>query len=351
MCVRVVYKRLANLTEPVVCLTRHYKKIKCGTMTTTNSYFVANNDDEQSLLGLLPIEIKWKILEYADYDTFIAVTGDHERADNILLSQGLFKKYFDTRPFDYCPNRDFRLAKYLKEDCVARLPLLADCLFQTYVKTQPENYVMTEDTLLKKFFNNEDITNLPLLIDGKFCEYTLKQEDSYDVTKDTLLMRYLGTGINMKNIVECYNRLIAFDKILRLVEASNSSTSKLLLMRKLRTVPFYAFFRLHKIAFPECLMPMNLAKVLMGYSNCLQHSSYILSKYCAQCYERSICLLSIKKFVTQNKWKDFYMVLFCSKCAYCLLNLPFEFVDFDGSLDEDDFLMDILDDMGSFDDY
>ncbi|QEI03505.1 LEF-7 [Spodoptera cosmioides nucleopolyhedrovirus] len=283
--------------------------------------------EKQLLLSLLPVEIIWKILEYTDYDTFLAVTGDHVRADTILLSQGQFKKYFETRPFDYCPNRDYRLAEYSKQqDCAIRLPLLADGLFQTYVKTQPDDYDIAKDTLLQSFLGVKDTTNLSLLIDGNFYEYQQvmqeKEKGAYDVTKDTLLMRYLGT--NADNIVECFDYLTEFDWFFRGVETVNHTAAKLLAIRRMRTTCFYKFLKLKNVSVPECLLPMNVAKVLIKYSQLFETEALYLSKGCAQCFEPAIPRETGEKFLQTSDWENLYVILFCCNCAYCLLKLPFE---------------------------
>jgi hypothetical protein len=278
----------------------------------------------KSVLSLLPVEIIWKILEYTGHDKFLAVTGDRVRADTILLSQEQFKKYFDTRPFDYCPDRDYRLAKYGNQDYAIRLPLLADRLFQTYVKTQPHGYVVADDMLLKTFFGVEDTTNLALLIDGKFCEYekAMQVKGPYDVTKDMLLMRYLGASED--NIVECFDRLSDFDTFLRAVNHADHTTVKLLAMRRMRTGSFYRLMRLHKVTLPECLFPMNVAKVLTIYSQLFENSVMFVSKNCAECREPSVSRQTGEKMLQTSDWEYLYVILFCSKCANCLLKLPFE---------------------------
>ncbi|AXU41618.1 LEF-7 [Spodoptera eridania nucleopolyhedrovirus] len=273
---------------------------------------------------LLPVEIIWKILEYTGHDTFFAVTGDRVRADTILLSQGQFKKYFDARSFDYCPDRDYRLAKYGNQDCAIRLPLLTDRLFQTYVKTQPHGYVVADDMLLKTFFGVEDTTNLALLIDGKFCEYekAMQVKGPYDVTKDILLMRYLGASED--NIVECFDRLFDFDRFLRAVNDADHTIVKLFAMRRMRTGSFYSFMQDHKITLPECLFPMNVAKVLTSYSQLFEDSVMFVSKICSECREPSVSRQIGEKMLQTSDWEYLYVILFCSKCANCLLKLPFQ---------------------------
>lgn len=283
-------------------------------------------ENQLFLFGLLPMEMKLKILKYTGHDTYFAVTEDRVGADTILLTEKQFIKYFDTRRFNYCINVDYRLTEYFKRQDYVRLPLLVDGLFQTYVKTHLNGYVMADDVLLKTFFGNKDITNLSLLIDGQFCKYQRamheKGNGTYDPANDALLLQYLGSGANEDNIVECFDRLIDFDKMLRLVADVEYTIGKLFALRRIKTKSLYKFFSRHRITLPECLMPMNLAKVLITYTRCFESAYLMLSGECVNCQEPSIGEESILKLL-DNDWEDLYVILFCSKCTYCLLNLPY----------------------------
>lgn len=280
------------------------------------------------LANTLPLEIKLFILELAGNDVYGAVTGDSERVGTLLLRQRQYKQYFATRPFDYCPVRDNKLACHLKRTQsiaptdLIRLPLLADRLFETYLKTQSESYVMADDELLKSFLCNANTTHLPLLIYGNFDAYKKAMPSEYDETKDTLLLQYLGTTAD--KVSECLKRLIDFDVSIKNVNESPYISCKIFSMRNISSVPFYAYLRQHDITVPECLLPKNVSKTLITYTRCFEYASLALAEECKRCYEPGVKRKVGEKFIQSSDWNDLYIIIFCSNCAYCMLSLPFE---------------------------
>jgi hypothetical protein len=271
----------------------------------------------------LPMELKLQIIEYLGSDMYASVTGDHIRADTLMLQERNYKKYFESRPFDYCLEKDNKLAQCIKSCTGAqllRLPMLAECQFRTYFKSQPRDYVITEDSLLATFFKDINITRLPYLVYGQFVEYKKSLSDNYDATSDRLLLTFLGT--TAEKVSQCLEHLIDFDRNIRRIRAMNLTGGKLFYLHTLNALALYEYLRTQNITVPECFQPLYLRKTLSACTTLLEHQSLEIQCVCDTCGEQSISAATGIPIMNYGTWEDLRVIVFCSKCASCLLRIP-----------------------------
>lgn len=271
----------------------------------------------------LPVELKLKIFEYLGGEVYASVTGDYDRADTLLLQERNFKKYFASRPFDYCVEKDTKLAHCIK-NCsgvqLTRLPMLAERQFRTYFKSQPRDYVITDDLLLAAFFRDINITRLPMLVYGQFDDYKKSMPHDYDATSDSLLLAFLGTI--PEKVSQCLNHLIDLDRNIKRVRGVGLTGGKLFYLQTLNTPALYEYLRTQGITVPECFQPLYLRKTLSTYTALLESQSLEIHDVCDTCGEQSISTATGIPILNYGSWEDLRVVVFCSKCAGCLLRIP-----------------------------
>lgn len=292
-------------------------KIRC--VTEENTILDQENTNK------LPVELKLHIVEFLGCDTYAAVTGDHDRADTLLLQERNYKKYFDSRSFDYCILEDAKLARCVK-NCtdaqLTRLPMLAERQFLTYFECQLLNYNATEDPLLNVYFGDINKSRLPMLVYGNFEDYKKSMTDDYEPTKDRLLMTFLGTSA--ENVVQCLNVLIKFDKIIKCVRDASLSDGKLYFLRAINAHALCNYLNSMNVTVPECFHPLYLCKTLSNYTEDLEaeYLEYLeLQNVCRQCGERSISEETGSILLETDSWFNARVIIFCSKCAALLLCL------------------------------
>ncbi|AOW41461.1 lef-7 [Trichoplusia ni granulovirus LBIV-12] len=294
-------------------------KTRCLTQEDTDQVEILDKENTNKL----PVELKLQIIEFLGGDTYAEVTGDHNRADTLLLQKRDYKKYFDSRSLDYCILEDTKLARCIK-NCtgaqLTRLPMLAERQFLTYFNSQPEFYNVTEDPLLDTYFGNVDRSRLPMLVYGHFDDYKKSMTDDYDPSNDRLLMTFLG--ISAQNVVQCLNRLIKLDQTIKRVRAAHGAGSKLFLMQTMYTAALYKYFREQNITAPECFQPLNLRKILSACTELLESHSLEIKCVCDTCGEKAISAATGTPIMNYGSWEDLRVIVFCSTCASCLLRIP-----------------------------
>jgi hypothetical protein len=269
----------------------------------------------------LPLELKLQIVSHLGSDVYASVTGDDDGAIILMLKEHKYKKYFESRPFDYCPDKDVKLARHCNTAQVSRLPMLALRQFQTYFESQADDYIMADDPLLRMFFRGTaNIALLPLLVDGRFDDYKQRQADDYDAASDRLLLTYLDT--TPQKVSQCLERLVEFDKNLKRVGTAPGVGGKIIMMCVLGTIPLYEYLLSMDITVPDCIRPLNLIKTLSYLTQIMEFFTLEIQRFCDMCGERSLAPETGMPILERGSWEDMRVIVFCRRCAACLLRIP-----------------------------
>jgi hypothetical protein len=267
----------------------------------------------------LPLEIKLQILELLGSDMYGKVTHDYCRTDTLMLKERRYKAYFNSRPFDYCVEKDTKLARYTKHrgaDELTRLPLLADRLFNTYLFTHDDSYTMKDDVMLKHFFCDIDITHLPTLIDGEFDVYDDYMTDKHMFARDRLLQIYLDVA---PVPAQCYKELCRVAYTIETIVNFQSAENKLKNLCMVNANDMYYVFKAQNVCVPECFQPLTLRKILALNTECIQNISYRISLYCYLCNRDNLNVDTARLIYNTYTWYYKRSVIFCHYCSSALI--------------------------------
>nr|QEE79903.1 lef-7 [Mamestra configurata nucleopolyhedrovirus A] len=153
----------------------------------------------------LPYEMKLKILEHLGIRTFLAVTGDKERADTLMLKRNRYKLYFETRPANYNIEKDQKLARHLGLNVsdIVRLPLLVEKNYECYVLSKnDDNYNMRQDVLINRMYPQNNYKRYYVLLCGLLIK-SLLQNLKIDPKDEVALWKLK----NVKNIAKYFCKI------------------------------------------------------------------------------------------------------------------------------------------------
>lgn len=213
---------------------------------------------DETLAQRLPISLRYYLLEKLGSDMYAAVTGDRDRADTLLITEGRLHDYFDSRPFDYVLEDDARLKYFFRGLELARLPMLAAGWYQCYAASTPDRDVAS-DPLVIRFFYPADTEKLPLLIRGEYMAYFGSMPAGYEVSRDLLFKKYMRT-VPVEKLELCMIVFVRIEKYMNKLKTDTSYRKSAMLLCMIQR--YLADYKKNKLDVPDALQLHTMCRWL-----------------------------------------------------------------------------------------